>query len=97
MFIKTESNNAYQSSSGFNQWSKRVALYLLSLPRLTKSTLLFSIDFAMSIFCLLLALMLRQGYVASHISLAALAFYAFVPVASLYLIGFYSQRLSRVF
>lgn len=96
MFIKTESNNAYQSSSGFNQWSKRVALYLLSLPRLTKSTLLFSIDFAMSIFCLLLALMLRQGYVASHISLAALAFYAFVPVASLYLIGFY-RSASRGF
>ncbi|GAF60486.1 LOW QUALITY PROTEIN: nucleoside-diphosphate sugar epimerase/dehydratase [Psychrobacter sp. JCM 18903] len=96
MLIKTESNNAYQSSSGFNQWSKRVALYLLSLPRLTKSTLLFSIDFAMSIFCLLLALMLRQGYVASHISLAALAFYAFVPVASLYLIGFY-RSASRGF
>ena len=96
MLIKTESNNAYQSSSGFNQWSKRVALYLLSLPRLTKSTLLFSIDFAMSIFCLLLALMLRQGYVASHISLAALAFYAFVPVASLYLIGFY-RSVSRGF
>ena len=96
MFIKTESNHAYQSSTGFNQWSKRVALYLLSLPRLTKSTLLFSIDFAMSIFCLLLALMLRQGYVASHISLAALAFYAFVPVASLYLIGFY-RSASRGF
>ena len=96
MLIKTESNNAYQSSSGFNQWSKRVALYLLSLPRLTKSTLLFSIDFAMSIFCLLLALMLRQGYVASHISLAALVFYAFVPVASLYLIGFY-RSASRGF
>lgn len=89
MFIKTESNNAYQSTSDFNRWSNRIALYLLSLPRWAKCTILFSVDFTISIFCVLLALALRQGYPASHISFVALIFYAFIPVASLYLIGFY--------
>lgn len=89
MFIKTEPNNAYQSSSDLNQWSKRMVVYLLSLPRIAKSTILFSIDFVISISCLLLALALRQGSITQYISPVALAFYAFIPVASLHLIGFY--------
>ena len=89
MFIKTESNNAYQSSNKLNQWSKHAALYLLSLPRFVKCSILFSIDYAISIACLFLALALRQGYVAHHISPVILVLYAFIPVASLYLFGFY--------
>ena len=89
MFIKTESNNAYQSSNKLNQWSKHAALYLLSLPRFVKCSILFSIDYAISIACLFLALALRQGYVAHHISPVTLVLYAFIPVASLYLFGFY--------
>ena len=89
MFIKTESNNAYQSSNKLNQWSKHAALYLLSLPRFVKCSILFSIDYAISIGCLFLALALRQGYVAHHISPVTLVLYAFIPVASLYLFGFY--------
>ena len=89
MFIKTESNNAYQASNGFDRRSKRAALYLLSLPRPAKCSLLFGIDFAVSNVCLLLALSLRYGYIDLHIGIAAQLFYAFIPVASLYLIGFY--------
>ncbi|MGO2340840.1 MAG: polysaccharide biosynthesis protein, partial [Psychrobacter sp.] len=88
-FIKTESNSAYQSSNKLNQWSKYIALYLLSLPRFVKCSILFSIDYAASISCLLLALALRQGYVAPYISNMTLALYAFIPVASLYFMGFY--------
>ena len=89
MLIKTESNNAYQASNGFDRRSKRAALYLLSLPRPAKCSLLFGIDFAVSNVCLLLALSLRYGYINLHIGIAAQLFYAFIPVASLYLIGFY--------
>ncbi|MGO1283104.1 MAG: polysaccharide biosynthesis protein, partial [Psychrobacter sp.] len=45
--------------------------------------------YAASISCLLLALALRQGYVAPYISNMTLALYAFIPVASLYFMGFY--------
>jgi len=91
MFIKTEFNEVYQAPNDVSRWSKRVALYLLSLPRFAKCSILFSIDFAISILCLCSALALRQGYIDYHISLAGLVFYAFIPVASLYLIGFYKS------
>ena len=61
----------------------------MSLPRFVKCSILFSIDYAASISCLLLALALRQGYVAPYISNMTLALYAFIPVASLYFMGFY--------
>ena len=89
MFIKTESNNAYRSTGELHQWSKRAALLLLSLPRFVKCSILFSIDYAVSISCLFLALALRQGYVAHHVSSIILVSYAFIPVASLHFIGFY--------
>ncbi|MBH0005653.1 polysaccharide biosynthesis protein [Psychrobacter sp. SWN149] len=89
MLIKTESDNAYQTSHDFDRWMKRTALYLLSLPRFVKCAILFGIDFMLSISCLFLALILRQGYIAHHISPTLLTLYAFIPVISLYLIGFY--------
>ena len=89
MFIKTESNNAYQTPSDINRWSKRMTLFLLALPRFAKCSILFGIDFSVAVLCLVAALALRQGYVDDQIGLTVLAFYALIPVVSLYLIGFY--------
>ena len=89
MFIKTESNNAYHTPSDLNRWSKRMTLFLLALPRFAKCSILFGIDFSVAVLCLVAALALRQGYVDDQIGLTVLAFYALIPVVSLYLIGFY--------
>ncbi|MCG3859945.1 nucleoside-diphosphate sugar epimerase/dehydratase [Psychrobacter sp. Ps2] len=89
MFIKTESNNAYQTPSDLNRWSRRMTLFLLALPRFAKCSILFGIDFSVAVLCLVAALELRQGYVDDQIGLTVLAFYALIPVVSLYLIGFY--------
>jgi len=89
MFIKTESNNAYQTPSDLNRWSRRMTLFLLALPRFAKCSILFGIDFSVAVLCLVAALALRQGYVDDQIGLTVLAFYALIPVVSLYLIGFY--------
>ncbi|GAF53883.1 LOW QUALITY PROTEIN: nucleoside-diphosphate sugar epimerase/dehydratase [Psychrobacter sp. JCM 18900] len=89
MFIKTESNNAYQTPSDLNRWSKRMTLFLLALPRFAKCSILFGIDFSVAVLCLVAALALRQDYVDDQIGPMVLAFYALIPVVSLYLIGFY--------
>ncbi|WP_201582611.1 polysaccharide biosynthesis protein [Psychrobacter jeotgali] len=69
---------------------------LLSLPRSIKRAILITADFVMAVICLYLALALRYNYIANHISLSALFFYALIPVIGLYLIGFY-RGLSRAF
>lgn len=89
MFIKSESRDAQESPSDLNQRLQRTAQYLLSLPRGVKRAILLIADFSVSLLCLFLALSLRHGYVAQHISPLALIIYALIPVVSLYIIGFY--------
>ncbi|WP_201628756.1 polysaccharide biosynthesis protein [Psychrobacter maritimus] len=89
MLIKSETKSAYQSLNGKSGWLQRIAEYLLSLPRGVKRGILLSIDFALSLICLFLALSLRYGYLGNHIGLLALCFYAIIPIVGLYAIGFY--------
>lgn len=89
MFIKSETKSAYQLLNDKSGWLQRIAEYLLSLPRGVKRGILLSIDFALSLTCLFLALSLRHGYLGNHIGLLALCFYAIIPIIGLYAIGFY--------
>ena len=89
MFIKSETKSAYQLLNDKSGWLQRIAEYLLSLPRGVKRAILLSIDFALSLICLFLALSLRYGYLGNHIGLLALCFYAIIPIVGLYAIGFY--------
>ena len=89
MFIKSETKSAYQLLNDKSGWLQRIAEYLLSLPRGVKRGILLSIDFALSLTCLFLALSLRHGYLGNHISLWALCFYAIIPIIGLYAIGCY--------
>ena len=89
MFIKSETKSAYQLLNDKSGWLQRIAEYLLSLPRGVKRGILLSIDFALSLICLFLALSLRYGYLGNHIGLLALCFYAIIPIIGLYAIGFY--------
>ncbi|MGP5338218.1 polysaccharide biosynthesis protein [Psychrobacter maritimus] len=89
MLIKSETKSAYQSLNGKSGWLQGIAEYLLSLPRSVKRAILLSIDFALSLICLFLALSLRHGYLGNHIGLLALCFYAIIPIIGLYAIGFY--------
>lgn len=89
MLIKSETKSAYQLLNDKSGWLQRIAEYLLSLPRGVKRGILLSIDFALSLICLFLALSLRYGYLGNHIGLLALCFYAIIPIIGLYAIGFY--------
>ena len=89
MFIKSETKSAYQLLNDKSGWLQRIAEYLLSLPRGVKRGILLTIDFALSLICLFLALSLRYGYLGNHIGLLALCFYAIIPIIGLYAIGFY--------
>ncbi len=89
MFSKSVTKNACPPLKHKNMWASYIAEYLLSLPRGVKRTVMFSADFAMSFICLFLALSLRYGTIAHHISPAILFFYAAIPLIGLYTIGFY--------
>ncbi|WP_298909786.1 nucleoside-diphosphate sugar epimerase/dehydratase [uncultured Psychrobacter sp.] len=89
MLIKSETKSAYRLLNDKSGWLQRIAEYLLSLPRGVKRGILLSIDFALSLICLFLALSLRYGYLGNHIGLLALCFYAIIPIVGLYAIGFY--------
>ncbi|MEN8626672.1 polysaccharide biosynthesis protein [Psychrobacter proteolyticus] len=79
-----------------NRWLRSHAQWLLSLPRGIKRSILISADLLISMLCLFLAVALRYGYIANHISPIALLLYAMIPVVGLYAIGFY-KGVSRVF
>jgi len=89
MLIKSETKSVYRLLNDKSGWLQRIAEYLLSLPRGVKRGILLSIDFALSLICLFLALSLRHGYLGNHIGLLALCFYAIIPIIGLYAIGFY--------
>ncbi|WP_201562487.1 nucleoside-diphosphate sugar epimerase/dehydratase [Psychrobacter sp. CMS30] len=89
MFIKSETKSAYQLLNDKSGWLQRIAEYLLSLPRGVKRGILLTVDFALSLICLFLALSLRYGYLGNHIGLLALCFYSIIPIIGLYAIGFY--------
>ncbi len=89
MSIKSESMDPYQSGSNLKKWLQLTAQYLLSLPRHVKRAILLTADFVVAVICLFLALALRHGYIAHHISLVALCLYALIPIIGLYVIGFY--------
>lgn len=76
--------------------ANKIASSLLSLPRPAKQAILFIGDYALSIVCLFLALSLRQGMLDVNASPTLVAFYAFIPVAGLYAIGFY-RGVTRIF
>lgn len=79
----------YQSGSNLKKWLQLTAQYLLSLPRHVKRAILLTADFAVAVICLFLALALRHGYIAHHVSPVALCLYAFIPIIGLYVLGFY--------
>lgn len=89
MFTKSEAKNASRSSDAKVGWLQHMAEYFLSLPRSVKRGILLTTDLIMSLVCLFLALSLRYGSLGSHIGLSALFFYAVIPIAGLYVIGFY--------
>lgn len=89
MFSKSVTKNVCPPPNYKNTWPSYIAEYLLSLPRGVKRTVMLSADFAMSCICLFLALSLRYGNIAHHISPAILIFYAAIPISGLYTIGFY--------
>lgn len=76
--------------------SYRLTAQLLALPRGVKRAILLLADYAISVLCLFLALGLRYGTVESHISPTLLIVYAIIPIAGLYLIGFY-KGVTRIF
>ncbi|WP_019673918.1 polysaccharide biosynthesis protein [Psychrobacter lutiphocae] len=90
-----ESDN-HSPKSSHHHAANSVAESLLSLPRPAKQAILFIGDYALSIVCLFLALSLRQGVLDVNASPVLVAFYAFIPVAGLYLIGFY-RGVTRIF
>ena len=69
---------------------KSVSEILLSLSRGMKRTILILIDLVFSFICLFLALSLRYGDIAHHISPAILLIYAIFPVLGLYIFSFYN-------
>ncbi|AMT96339.1 MULTISPECIES: polysaccharide biosynthesis protein [Psychrobacter] len=89
MFSKSVTKNVCPPLKHKNTRPLSITEYLLSLPRGLKRTVMFSADFAMSCVCLFLALSLRYGNIAHHISPAILFFYAAIPIIGLYTIGFY--------
>ncbi|PNK60500.1 polysaccharide biosynthesis protein [Psychrobacter sp. FDAARGOS_221] len=76
--------------------ANKVASLLLGLPRPAKQAILFIGDYIVSILCLFLALSLRQGMLDVNASPVLVAFYALIPVAGLYAIGFY-RGVTRIF
>ena len=72
------------------------AEWLLQLPRPIKQLILLLGDYAVSIFCLFLALSLRQGVFDVNASLFLVSIYALVPIIGLYAIGFY-RGVTRIF
>ncbi|MDN3453867.1 MULTISPECIES: nucleoside-diphosphate sugar epimerase/dehydratase [unclassified Psychrobacter] len=93
---RSSHSNQHQQAKAKKSWLYGRAQQLLSLPRMVKRIILMSADLLMSMLCLYLALALRYGYMANHISPAALFFYAIIPVIGLFAIGFY-KGVSRVF
>lgn len=69
---------------------------LLQLPRPIKQIILLFGDYIASIFCLFLALSLRQGVLDVNASPILVSIYALVPIVGLYLIGFY-RGVTRIF
>lgn len=94
--MSSESNCDYQIANSANNRFYRSAQHLLALPRGIKQGILIVSDLIMAIVCLYFALALRFGYIANHVSLIALFFYAAIPIMGLYVIGFY-KGVARVF
>ena len=74
----------------------RLTSWLLALPRYSKRAILILCDYLAATLCLFFALALRYGSVEAHISLSLLGGFAAIPVAGLYLIGFY-KGIARIF
>ena len=89
MLLRSKTNSDDQSFDSHNEWLSHIAEYLLSLPRSVKRLILLVSDFTLSFVCLFLALSLRYGHIAHHISPVILALCATLPILGLYLIGFY--------
>ncbi|PKH64265.1 polysaccharide biosynthesis protein [Psychrobacter sp. 4Dc] len=103
MSLQSNVDDSHRSSSNINNsadtktsWHYRSTNWLLSLPRGVKRAILIGADLLMSMLSLFLAVALRYGYIANHISPATLFCYATIPVIGLYVIGFY-KGVSRVF
>lgn len=89
MLLRSKTNSDDQSFDSHNEWLSHIAEYLLSLPRSVKRLILLVSDFTLSFVCLFLALSLRYGHIAHHISPVILALFATLPILGLYFIGFY--------
>ncbi|MGP5533988.1 polysaccharide biosynthesis protein [Psychrobacter celer] len=89
MLLRSKTNSDDQSFDSHNEWLSHIAEYLLSLPRSVKRLILLVSDLTLSFVCLFLALSLRYGHIAHHISPVILALCATLPILGLYLIGFY--------
>lgn len=94
--MKPEPNNNYLVSNNTGNWLYNNVQRLLQLPRVVKQSIFITADFIMSAICLFLALALRYGYIANHISPLMLCLYAIPPVIGLYVIGFY-RGIARIF
>lgn len=74
----------------------RLTAWLLALPRYSKRAILILCDYLAAMLCLFFALALRYGSVKAHVSLSLLGGFAVIPIAGLYLSGFY-KGISRIF
>ena len=90
MSAKPETKSSSQLLSSKHGYLQRIAETLLSLSRPMKRTMLLMTDFVFSFVCLFLALSLRYGDIAHHISPAILLCYATLPILGLYIVGFYN-------
>lgn len=89
MSIKSKTKGDNQSLNDGKKWLSGIAESLLSLPRSVKRAILLISDFILSCACLFLALSLRYGHIEHDISPIILCLYAMLPIAGLYVIGFY--------
>ena len=103
MPYNSENNKDNISETGLNSTSATgliklslIAEWLLQLPRPIKQVVLLLGDYAVSILCLFLALSLRQGVFDVNASPFLVSIYALVPIAGLYVIGFY-RGVTRIF
>lgn len=90
MSVKLETKSSSQLLNGKTGYLQRIAETLLSLSRPMKRIVLLMTDFVFSFVCLFLALSLRYGDIAHHISPAILLCYAAFPILGLYVVGFYN-------
>ena len=98
---KKNRNNSLHSSASKTVSGRPIALkglaeWLLQLPRFVKQIILLITDYAISAFCLFLALSLRQGVLDVNASPTLIALYSLVPIVGLYLVGFY-KGVTRIF